>query len=97
MSQHVGPRKAGITLGGVVEFLPGRQSTSAIEQTLRQEGHEPRNLQAGDVCKQSCVYTQHPGSTGHVLGGGYRWLSAVGSRVASGRAIVARVGVRMPR
>lgn len=49
------------------------------------------------VCKQSCVYTQHPGSTGHVLGGGYRWLSASGSRVASGRAIVARVGVGMPR
>ena len=38
------------------------------------------------------MYTQHPGSAGHAFGRGCRWLSAVGSRVASGRALVGAHG-----
>ena len=60
-------------------------------------GFGPRDSRAGGVCKQSSVYTQHPGSTGHVFRTPRRWLSAVGSRVASSQAIVARMRVRMPR
>ena len=40
--------------------------------------NEPRDSRAGGVCKQPCVYAQHPESTAHVFRTWHRWLSAVG-------------------
>jgi len=38
MSQHDGPRKTGLTLGGVVDFVPAfRGGRVPLKQTLRQD------------------------------------------------------------